>query len=102
MLQLNSSIKIYMYPYAVDMRLGFDRLAFLCKSELNLDPYSGLLFLFFNRRKDRVKIFFYEDGGCWLFYRRFDQGTFKPPQISMRAKQAVSNGDDFKLLLNSE
>ena len=70
MLLPSSRFKIFMYPKAFDMRSGYDRLAMICREELGLNPYSGALFLFFNKTLTRAKIFFFDGSGsqqvvCW-------------------------------------
>jgi transposase len=59
------------------MRKSFDGLLGLVHEFLGQDPLSGHLFLFFNRRRDRVKILFWEPDGLVIWYKRLEAGTFQ-------------------------
>ena len=54
-----------------------DGLSGLVRSEFQADPFDGSLFLFVNRRRDRMKILQWDGSGYWLFYRRLEAGTFE-------------------------
>lgn len=81
MLILPPSVKIYMATRPVNMNKSFDGLMALVEYELGVEasPFSGHLFVFRNRRGDKVKILFWDRGGFWLFYKRLEKGTFKLP-----------------------
>jgi transposase len=64
------------------MRKGFDGLAYLVQSVLAEDPLSGHLFVFRNRRGDRLKILYWAGDGFALWYRRLEKGTFRFPTPS--------------------
>ena len=76
MLSLPPSVRIFVCRGATDLRRSFNRLAAMVSAVLRRDPLSGHLFVFFNRRQDRVKILVWERGGFWLWYRRLETGTF--------------------------
>ena len=66
-----------MYTQPKDMRRGFDGLSGMVRSEFQADPLDGSLFLFINRRRDRLKILHWDGGGYWLYYRLLEAGTFE-------------------------
>jgi transposase len=95
--------RIFAYAKPLDFRCGIDRIAHVCKSELSMNPYGGAVFLFFNRNRDRVKIFFYdgagEGSGPCLFLKRLDRGRFKHPRAEAGQTHAEIPASDLALLL---
>jgi transposase len=85
MLNFSVDAKIFAYIPATDMRKGFKGLSAIIREEFQADPVDGSLFLFINKRRDRMKLLHFSDGGFWLYYRLLEQGTFET------LKQ---NGDD--------
>ena len=77
MLNLADANKIYAYTEPTDMRKGFNGLSGIIRSQLQGDPTDGSLFLFINKRRDRMKILHFDDGGFWLYYRLLEAGTFE-------------------------
>jgi len=87
MLSLASGVKIFVYTQATDMRKGFNGLSGIVRSEFQSDPADGSLFIFINRRRDRMKLLHFDGGGYWLYYRLLEAGTFeelKPKDDSCR------------------
>lgn len=89
------SIRIFLCPQPIDMRLGFDRLAHLCRERLGLDPVDGgSLFIFVGHSKKRLKLLWFERNGMCLLYKRLHGAVFEVPlgeigQISMRLDAAA-------------
>jgi transposase len=79
MIALPSSVRIYVAAEAVDLRRGFDGLAALTRSVINQDPMCGHLFVFLNRRRDRVKILMWDRTGFVCLYKRLERGSFTIP-----------------------
>lgn len=77
MLSLTTSSKIYVYMPVTDMRKGVHGLSGIIRSEFAADPTDGSLFVFVNRRRDRLKILYFDGGGFWLYYRLLEAGTFE-------------------------
>ena len=77
MLNLADANKIYACTEPTDMRKGFNGLSGIVRSQLQADPTDGSLFLFINKRRDRMKILRFGDGGFWLYYRLLEAGTFE-------------------------
>ena len=68
--------RIYLYNLPVDMRRSFDGLMSIVQSEFEQDVRQGDLFLFINRRRDRIKILWWDDDGLAIFMKRLEQGRF--------------------------
>jgi transposase len=77
MLSVTGDLKIFVYTPAADMRKGIDGLSGIVRGELRGDPTDGSLYLFVNRRRDRLKILHFDGGGFWLYYRLLESGTFE-------------------------
>ena len=79
MLTLPSSVRIYVAAEAVDLRRGFDGLAAATRSLIREDPLNGHLFVFLNRRRNRIKLLVWDRTGYLLVYKRLERGTFVLP-----------------------
>lgn len=66
---------------------------------LQLDPLSGHLFLFFNRRRDRLKILYWDRDGLAIWYKRLDTGTFQVPSYEEGQTHVKIKNDDLVMLL---
>jgi len=77
MLSLPSSVRIFVSRDAVDFRKAHDGLLAVVRDAFGDDPFDGSLFVFLNRRRDRVKLLQWDRDGFWLHYKRLEQGTFK-------------------------
>ena len=79
MLSLPPAVRLFVARDPVDMRKAFDGLAALVRETLREDPYSGHLYVFLNRRKDRIKVLWWDRSGYALLCKRLEQGTFALP-----------------------
>lgn len=91
--------KIYLYAQDVDMRKSFDGLHAIVQSEFRRDALSGDLFLFLNRRRDRLKLMTWEPDGWILFYKRLERGTFERPRPAADGATVELDATDLALLL---
>jgi transposase len=82
MLMLPPSVRIYLAADPADMRCGFDGLMARVQGLLDKDPFSGHLFVFCNRRRNRIKILFWDRSGFCLWYKRLEKGTFHLPEAA--------------------
>ena len=74
-----ASSEIYLYTSAVDMRRSFDGLMAIVQAELRRDVRDGELFVFINRRADRLKALWWDEDGLAIFMKRLECGTFQRP-----------------------
>ncbi|GIM47264.1 transposase [Collibacillus ludicampi] len=79
MLSEASVERVYLASGSTDLRKSIDGLAVLVKEEFELDPFSPCLFVFCNRKRDKLKILRWEHNGFWLYYRRLEKGKFQWP-----------------------
>lgn len=79
MFVLGAATRIFVATGATDMRLSFDGLHSLVIGQIKQSPQSGHLFLFANKRKDRMKIYFYDGSSAWVCARRMEQGRMHWP-----------------------
>jgi transposase len=89
MLTLPSSVRIYVAAEPVDLRRGFDGLAATTRSVMGVDPLSGHVFVFLNRRRNRVKLLVWDRTGYVLLYKRLERGTFEIPTVPLPGNRHV-------------
>jgi transposase len=77
MLSFAANMRMYLHARPTDMRKSFDGLCALVRSVFQADPLDGSLFLFVNRRGDRLKMLWWDRDGLTLFYKRLESGTFE-------------------------
>ena len=75
-----SGVQVFVALDPIDMRWSFDRLAGAALERVGYDSRSGALFIFFGRRKDAVKVLFFDGSGMCQFYKRLDRGVFRLPE----------------------
>jgi transposase len=100
MLNLSHGTKIYVYMPAADMRKGMDGLSGIIRSEFRADPTDGSMYVFINRRRDRMKILHFDGGGFWLYYRLLEAGTFEALQARDEAACLVIDSTQLAMLLS--
>jgi transposase len=71
-----ADVRIFVRTTPTNMTYSFDSLMGLAQDVFNQDPTSGHLFLFFSRRRDRVKILFWDRDGFCIWYKRLEVGAF--------------------------
>jgi transposase len=100
---ITPQMRIWLAVEPVDFRKGIDGLAAWCRQRLQVDPLSGALVVFANRRRKSLKILVYDSQGIWLCQKRLSEGRFRwwptgaePPTFGLDAHQLqclLWNGD---------
>jgi transposase len=80
MFRFDPALKVYLHREPVDGRKAINGLALLVEQALGLDPFAPALFVFSNRRRDRIKILLWERTGFWLMIKRLEADRFKWPK----------------------
>lgn len=84
-----SGVEIYIALEPIDLRYSFDRLAGLAKEQVGYEARSGALFVFFSRRRDALKVLFFDGSGMCIFYKRLDRGAFQLPEAPSATSRHV-------------
>lgn len=97
MLGMGAATRIFVATGNTDMRLGFQGLHALVIGRLQQNPRSGHLFLFANKRRDRMKMFFFDTNSLWVCARRMEKGRLHWP-VSADGRVQLSR-EEFALLI---
>jgi transposase len=82
-------VEVFVGLEPIDLRWGFDRLAGIVEERIGRTPRSGALFVFFGRRRQALKVLFFDGGGLCVFYKRLDAGTFRLPEAPSKDATTV-------------
>jgi len=99
MFSFTGKIRFYLYTHPTDMRKSFDGLSGLITNHLLSDPLSGDVYLFINRRSDRIKLFVWGRDGWWIYYKRLEKGTFQIPLAPASSDSLELAYEDLLMLL---
>jgi transposase len=99
MLSIGSHIRIFVYAHDTDMRKGFAGLSGIIRGEFEADPTDGSLFVFINKRRDRMKLLHFADGGFWLYYRLLEAGTFEAIKPNAGSHRIQIDATELSMLL---
>jgi transposase len=80
MMMLSAALRAYICAEPIDMRKSIDALAQLVGPLFNADAFSGQLYVFVGRRRDKVKLLLWDRSGFWLMYKRLERGRFPRPE----------------------
>jgi hypothetical protein len=104
--QLSAAVRVFLCTRPTDLRKGFDGLSGLVQEGFSQDPLSGHLFLFLNRRRDRIKILYFDRDGLVIWYKRLEVGCFQSLESTPGAAQHSGSAGielsvtDLALILN--
>lgn len=73
-------VEIFVGIDPIDLRWSFDRLSGIAEERIGRDARSGALFVFFGKRRDALKVLFFDGSGMCQFYKRLDKSTFRVPE----------------------
>jgi transposase len=80
MLSVPSAVKIFLNGEAADLRRGYDGLAAIVQDKMDEDPLSGSLFIFVNKRGNRIKLLYWDKDGYAIWMKRLERGSFELPR----------------------
>lgn len=83
-------VEVYVGLDPIDLRWGFNRLTGLVTERIGRDARSGALFVFFGKRREAMKVLFFDGTGVCLFYKRLDTGTFRIPAAPAEGATVVT------------
>jgi transposase len=99
MIGLPSCVRIFLSSEPVDMRKGFDGLSRIVMT-FSGELYSGHLFVFISKRRDRVKVLTWDNGGFVLWYKRLERGRFKLPKVENQQRTMPLDSGQLSMLLD--
>jgi transposase len=101
MINLPHAVRVFLHAPATDLRKGFDALSGLVTTAFGQDPTSGHLFLFVNRRRDRLKILYWDRDGLAIWYKRLETpGTYQLPVASSDTVSIEMTATQLTLILS--
>ncbi len=89
---LSPATRIFFCNQPTDMRKSFNGLENLVRQVLQEDPFTGHLFVFINKRRNRVKILFWDTDGYCLFYKKLSKGTFCNSHMELAKNKTIEPG----------
>jgi transposase len=93
MLSVASTARVYLYMQAVDMRRS------IVQSEFTRDIRQGDYFMFINRRRDRIKIIWWDKDGLAIFMKRLESGSIQKPIVDSNSKSLIIDHAELSMLL---
>lgn len=99
MFSLTERHRYFLYRSATDMRKGFDGLSGVVRNDLGMDPLSGDVFIFLNRRCTHMKLLVWEDSGFVVYYKRLERGRFESPDMDETGRSMVISWRQLMLII---
>ena len=100
MIHLPASVRVYVCLTPCDMRRSFDGLHALVRDQLELDPFAGHLYLFASRRRDRLKILYWDRDGFAIWSKRLEEGTYAIPSAEPNTRRIEMTPEELSALLS--
>ena len=95
MLAIGGNARIFLHRTPIDLRKGFEGLSFAVENVFKQAPTSGAYFVFLNRRRDRMKVLYWDSDGLAIWYKRLEKGSFPKRSVD----KAVMERREFLMLL---
>ncbi len=99
MLSFSAAQRYFLCRDKTDMRKGVDGLSGLVRDGLKRDPLSGDIFIFFNGRRNQVKLLLWEQDGFSIYYKRLERGTYELPSADGQSASLELRSDELMLIL---
>lgn len=102
MFRFDDTLTVYLHREAVDFRMGVNGLSILVEQALGLNPFAAAVYVFCNRRRDRVKILAWDRNGFWLMMKRLEADRFiwpdaaTVPMLSIEQLHWLLDGVDLR------
>ena len=100
MIHLPASVRVYLCLSPCDMRRSFDGLHALVRDHLQMDAFAGHLYLFANKRRDRVKILYWDRDGFAIWSKRLEEGSYVIPAGSAGEPRCEISAQELGALLS--
>lgn len=95
------NLRIFVCTVDTDMRKSFNSLCGIVRREMNLDPLAGYLFVFKNKRADRIKLLYWDKNGLAIWYKALQKGTFQFPDLQRYSSAGLEiDGSTLRLILD--
>ena len=91
--------RVYLACGKTDVRKSINGLMMIVESSFNLDPFDNAIFVFCNKRRNRVKILEWDGDGFWLYFKRLEKGHFRWPELGETATMTLT-GEELSILLH--
>lgn len=92
-------VQVFVALDPVDLRCSFDRLSGIAREQVGYDARSGALFVFYGRRREALKILFFDGSGMCIFYKRLDRRVFQIPEPTTEGTRHVEIDDSILEIL---
>jgi transposase len=100
MIHLPASVRVYLCLNPCDMRRSFDGLHALVRDHLELDAFAGHLYLFANKRRDRLQILYWDRDGFAIWAKRLEQGSYAIPSGEHSSRRIEITSEELSALLS--